>query len=55
MKEIDSKSILNAYKLFETNYIEKIEVGTTKGLCEIHKYIFNNLYDFVGKIRDKNI
>lgn len=55
MKEIDSKSILNAYKLFETNCIEKIEVGTIKGLCEIHKYIFNNLYDFAGKIRDKNI
>ena len=32
-----------------------MEIGTTKGLQQIHKYIFDGLYDFAGKIRDKNI
>ena len=32
-----------------------MEIGTTKGLQQIHKYIFGGLYDFAGKIRDKNI
>ncbi|WP_244264050.1 Fic family protein [Oligella urethralis] len=32
-----------------------IEVGTTKGLQEIHNYLFDGLYDFVGQIRTLNI
>jgi cell filamentation protein len=55
MKIIDQKSLENAYKLFETNDIDKIEIGTIKGLKDIHKYLFNNLYDFAGQVRDKNI
>ena len=35
--------------------IDKIEVGTTKGLQAIHKYFFNGLYDFAGHIREQNI
>lgn len=35
--------------------IDKIEVGTTKGLQAIHKYLFNGLYDFAGHIREQNI
>ena len=54
MKIIDQKSLENAYKLFETNDIDKIEIGTIKGLKDIHKYLFNNLYDFAGQVRDKN-
>ena len=55
MKNIDKKSLENAYRLFDKDDINKIEVGTTKGLKDIHIYLFNELYDFAGQIRSKNI
>jgi len=55
MKQIDGKSLQKAFQLFESGDIERMEIGTTKGLQQIHKYIFGGLYDFAGKIRDKNI
>lgn len=55
MKNIDKESLENAYRLFETNDIDKIEIGTTKGLQEIHGYLFSGLYDFAGKVRTLNI
>ena len=55
MKSIDEISLNNAKKLFETGDINKIEIGTIIGLKDIHKYLFNNLYDFAGQIRTKNI
>ncbi len=41
--------------MFESSFINSIEVGTTKGLQQIHAYLFGNLYDFAGQIRQKNI
>jgi len=55
MKNIDKNSLENAYRLFESNDIDKVEIGTMKGLQEIHQYLFDGLYDFAGKIRKLNI
>ena len=55
MKNIDKISIENAYRLFQSGDLDKMEVGTTKGLLQIHQYLFSGLYDFAGKIRNKNI
>lgn len=52
---IDEWSLQKAQKLFESGDIDKMEVGTVKGLCQIHKYLFDGLYDFAGKIRTVNI
>lgn len=52
---IDGQSKKKAYTLFESNLINEIEIGTTKGLQQIHAYLFGGLYEFAGQIRDKSI
>lgn len=44
-----------AKKLFDSADIKKVEVGTYEGLAYIHKYLFEEIYDFAGKLRDVNI
>ena len=55
MNKIDEKSKEKAKKIFTSDDINKIEVGTVKGLQQIHKYLFDDLYDFAGMIRKENI
>lgn len=54
-REINEKSLENAKRLFSENIIDMFESGTAKGLCQIHGFIFKDLYDFAGKVRNKNI
>lgn len=52
---VDGKSKKKAYSLFESSLLDSIEVGTVKGLQQIHAYLFGGLYDFAGQIRQVNI
>jgi cell filamentation protein len=42
-------------ELYDCGKINEIEVGTFKGLSEIHEFLFSDIYDFAGKIRSVNI
>ena len=48
-------SKIKALELFENGLLDTFEVGTFKGLSDIHKYLFEDIYDFAGKIRTVNI
>ena len=48
-------SLEKAWALFESGEIDRIEVGTVKGLCDIHVCLFGGLYEFAGKVRRANI
>ncbi len=52
---VDEKSKQKAYSLFDNSISDAIEVGTVKGLQQIHAYLFGGLYDFAGQIRTVNI
>ena len=54
-ESIDGKNKRNAYALFESTFINSLEIGSTKGLQQIRAYLFGRLYDFAGQIRQKNI
>lgn len=44
-----------AKRLFESGDINRMEIGTFKGLAQIHAYLFGDLYEFAGQLRDVNI
>ncbi len=52
---IDGQSKKKAYSLFESGMLASLEPGSVKCLQQIHAFLFGGLYDFAGKIRDKNI
>jgi len=56
LNKIEEKiSKQKAKKLFESGEINQIEVGSFKGLDMIHQYLFGDIYEFAGKIREVNI
>ena len=44
-----------ALKLFENGLLDRLEPGTTASLKAIHKYLFNEIFDFAGELRSVNI
>lgn len=44
-----------ALELFENNILDSLEAGTFESLAKIHEYLFREIYDFAGKIRNVNI
>lgn len=54
-REEERISKKKAVELFENGMLENLEAGKFQTLCEIHKYLFDDIYDFAGKIRTVNI
>lgn len=54
-REEERISKKKAVELFENGMLEKLEAGKFQTLCEIHKYLFDDIYDIAGKIRTVNL
>ena len=52
---VDGQSKKKAYALWESGLMESVEIGTTRGLQQIHAYLFGGLYEFAGQIRNVTI
>ena len=44
-----------ALKLYDTGILDTLTPGTFKTLCAVHKYLFEDIYEFAGKLREVNI
>ena len=53
MEEMLSKK--KAIELFESGHLENLEAGKFSSLAAIHKFLFAEIYDFAGQVRDVNI
>ena len=54
-REEEKITKIKAKELFETGILNSFEVGTFRGLSQIHKYLFEEVYEFAGKMRTENI
>ncbi|SFE59910.1 protein adenylyltransferase Fic [Trichococcus pasteurii] len=45
----------NAKRFYDSGDINDLEIGTYKGLADIHNYLFDDIYDFAGKTRTVNV
>ena len=54
-KEEERISKKKAVEMFETGFLDTLEAGTFSALSAIHKYLFDEIYDFAGKLREVNI
>lgn len=55
MKDEELLSKKRSIELWDNNLINKIEVGTVKGLQDIHRYLFQDIFEFAGEIRNVNL
>jgi len=46
---------IKAIELFECGYLDSLKAGTFDSLSKIHKFLFDEIYDFAGKVRTVNI
>ncbi len=54
-REEEKISKVKAKELFEKGYLDNLDAGTFESLSKIHKYLFDDIYYFAGKIRTQNI
>ena len=54
-REEEKISKKKALELFESGVLDSYQAGTFKTLAQIHKYLFDEIYDFAGEIRKVNI
>lgn len=54
-KQEERISKKKAMQLFESGYLDSLEAGSYHALAEIHRYLFEDIYSFAGKMRDVNI
>lgn len=47
--DADRESLARARRLYASGDMARMEVGTTRGLREIHAYIFGGIYDLAGR------
>ncbi len=55
LNDLDQKSLENAKHLLSSDELNEIEIGTTRGLQQIHQALFDGIYSFAGQIRQQNI
>ncbi len=54
-REEEKISKIKAKEMFENGFLNSLQAGTFESLKEIHKYLFNEIYNFAGKLRKVNI
>lgn len=54
-REVERLTKLRALELFESGLLDAFEVGTFAGLAQIHRHLFQDVYEFAGKCRKVNI
>lgn len=54
-REEERISKIKAIELFNSGYLDGLKAGTFDALSKIHKFLFDEIYDFAGKIRTENI
>ena len=54
-REEEKISKIRAKEMFETGYLNTLEPGTFEALRKIHEFLFKDIYEFAGKLRNVNI